>query len=231
MKNILAKLARPDSEYKARLESYTWGDTVIALVYYAALMITYYVIGRMMAQTGKYYGEQVNLVIMIIPIILCIRKLSRTGISMRNLGKSLITGTVLGVIWLLWFSVVPGMLAGAAVLPVKAIIYNVYYFFFIIAFSEEISFRGYIQPRLFPLLKREWAVYLIGGVMFVLMHYPFQMASRGMSFTEYWPMFIAGAPMQLLLHYAFTWLYRRYDNIFGSTVMHGLIDMTMGIFE
>ena len=26
------------------------------------------------------------------------------------------------------------------------------------------------------------------------------------------------------------WLYRRYGNIFGSTVFHGCIDMSMGIF-
>ena len=48
--------------------------------------------------------------------------------------------------------------------------------------------------------------------------------------VEYWPQFIASAPFQLLWHYVCTWLYRRYGNIFGSTVMHGCVDMSMGIF-
>ncbi|WP_420314783.1 type II CAAX prenyl endopeptidase Rce1 family protein [Butyrivibrio fibrisolvens] len=36
--------------------------------------------------------------------------------------------------------------------------------------------------------------------------------------------------MQLVLHYVFTWLYRRYGNIFGATILHGCVDMTMGLF-
>ena len=102
--------------------------------------------------------------------------------------------------------------------------------FVVIGLSEEISFRGFIQPRLYPLLKREWLVVLVGGALFVGMHYPFQMAARNMTFGEYWPLFIGNAPMQFIWHLAFTWLYRRYGNLYGSAVLHGCVDMCAGIF-
>ncbi len=64
----------------------------------------------------------------------------------------------------------------------------------------------------------------------MLMHMPFQMARRGMGLAEYWPTFIANAPMQFVWHLVCTWLYRRYGNIFGCAVLHGLVDLSMGIF-
>ena len=89
---------------------------------------------------------------------------------------------------------------------------------------------GFIQPRLYPLVKREWLAVLFGGLLFVFMHYPYQMAARGMTAAQYWPQFIASAPFQFFWHLIFTTLYRRYGNIFGSTVLHGLVDLSGGIF-
>ena len=136
----------------------------------------------------------------------------------------------MGIIFILSYAIIPGIIAGSTLLPAKEIVYNIFYYFIIIAFEEELSFRGFIQPRLYPLLKKEWITLIIGGILFVFMHYPFQMAARGMSFIEYFPLFIAGAPMQFIWHFVFSWLYRRFGNIFGGTILHGFIDMSMGIF-
>ena len=127
-------------------------------------------------------------------------------------------------------TIIPGISSGAKLLPLKKIASNVIYFFVVIALSEEISFRGFIQPRLYPLVKREWLAVLFGGILFVFMHYPYQMAARGMTAAQYWPQFIASAPFQFFWHLVFTTLYRRYGNIYGSTVLHGLVDLSGGIF-
>ncbi|SEM36198.1 CAAX protease self-immunity [Butyrivibrio sp. ob235] len=230
MNKVLDNFFVADEEYKNQLESYTIGDTLLAIAFYAIFMIVYYIVGKIYYQSGAYYVTIVNLAFILLPVVLCFRNLSKTGLSARNLKKSLIVSFILGMAVLLAISIIPGIIAHAEFLTVSQIAYYIFYFFVIIGFSEEISFRGFIQPRLFPVFKREWLTILVAGLLFVLMHYPFQMAARGMSFVEYWPEFIASAPFQLLWHYVCTWLYRRYGNIFGATVMHGCVDMSMGIF-
>ena len=230
MNKVLGNLFAADKEYIKNLEAYTFRDAVTAIALYAIVMIVYYIMGKIYFQSGVYHGVIVNLGIILLPIILCFRNLSKTGLSARNLKKSLIVSFILGMIVLLSISIIPGIISQAKLLPVSKIAYNVFYYFVIIGFSEEISFRGFIQPRLYPVFKREWITVLAGGVLFVFMHYPFQMAARGMSFGEYWPQFIGNAPMQLIWHCVLTWLCRRYGNIFGSTVMHGCLDMSMGLF-
>ncbi len=94
------------------------------------------------------------------------------------------------IITLLISTIIPGILSNAKLLPLKKIASNLIYFiyFFIaVALSEEISFRGFIQPRLYPLVKREWLAVLFGGLLYVFMHYPYQMEVRGMTAAQYWP--------------------------------------------
>ena len=218
-----------DPSYKELLNSFTIRDTLLALGYYVLIMIVYYILGSVMAKTGKYYGVITSVVLMLIPVLIC-RRVSAIGLTKRNLKPSLIAAGIIGILFLLAVTIVPGILSHARVQPMKMIVSNLFYFFIIIGLSEEISFRGFIQPRLFPLVKLEWLTILLGGILFVLMHYPFQMAARNMTFTEYWPLFIASAPSQFLWHLAFTLLYRRYGNIFGSSLLHGCVDMSLGIF-
>ena len=224
------KIFYADPVYLDLLQSFTITDTLVALGYYALILVVYYVLGWLVANTGKYYGVLASVILMLIPLMIC-RRRAEIGLSRRNLKRSLIVSGILGMLFLLTFTVIPGIVMQAQLLPLKKIVSNLFYYFVIIGLSEEISFRGFIQPRLYPLVKREWLMILLGGLLFVFMHYPFQMAARNMSFVEYWPQFAANAPFQFLWHLVFTGLYRRYGNIFGSSVLHGFVDMSMGLFE
>ena len=219
-----------DPAYRERLERYTLRDALAALLYYLGILAAYYAMGRALVLTGRYYGVPVNLILMLIPVLLCRGRMASIGLSPRNLRPALVASGLIGGVFLMAYTIIPGIVRGAKLLPLNTITYNAFYYFVVIGLSEEISFRGFIQPRLYPLLKREWLVVLVGGVLFVGMHYPFQMAARNMTFGEYWPLFISNAPMQLLWHLAFTWLYRRYGNLYGSAVLHGCVDMCSGIF-
>ena len=224
-----AKLFRADPHYLDILHSFTVHDTLMALGYYLVILIVYYCTGSIMARTGKYYGVFANIALMLIPVMIC-RKMSSIGLCKRNLKRSLLVSGMIGILFLLISTIIPGISSGAKLLPLQKIASNVIYFFVVIALSEEISFRGFIQPRLYPLVKREWLAVLFGGILFVFMHYPYQMAARGMTAAQYWPQFIASAPFQFFWHLVFTTLYRRYGNIYGSTVLHGLVDLSGGIF-
>ena len=211
-------------------EKFEIKDTIIALVYYCFILVALYFVGRIYYSTGKYWGSYMNAIIMLIPVILCFKNLSKTGITKKNLLPALLWGSAIGVIVLMSICIVPGIIHHWRVMPGSKILNYFFYYFIIIALSEEISFRGFIQPRLFPVFKKEWLVILVGGILFVLMHYPFQMTMRGMSFADYWPYFISGAPFQFLWHLAFTFLYRKFGNIWGGTMLHGFVDMSQGIF-
>lgn len=222
---------KADEEYLENIQSYSIKDSCIALIFYVFDMLALYALGIINSSSGIYLGELLAVFTIIVVLLLTRFKWSTVGIRLRNASKGILTGLIMGIIFLSCYTIIPGIIGGLELLPAKTIGYNIFYYFVIIAFEEELTFRGFIQPRLFPLLKKEWIMMLVGGILFVCMHYPYQMAARGMSFTQYFPLFIAGAPMQLLWHFVFSWLYRRFGNIFGGTILHGFIDMSMGIFS
>ncbi|MCR4651075.1 MAG: CPBP family intramembrane metalloprotease [Lachnospiraceae bacterium] len=226
----IKKAFRTDRGYRNNLQSYTKKDSYIALAFYAFNMLLLYATGKIHFYTGKYLGIVMAIVNIAVVLLIARARHSDVGICVRGIIPGIVTGFIMGIIFILGYTILPGIAAGASFLPVRTILYNVFYYFVIIAFEEELSFRGFIQPRLFPLFKKEWLTLLVGGIMFVLMHYPYQMAARGMGITDYFPLFIAGAPIQLMWHYVFSWFYGRFGNIYGGTVLHGFIDMSMGIF-
>ncbi len=219
-----------DEAYRNDLQSYTVRDSFVAIGYYLLMMAMLYAAGVICTTLKVYLGIPMSAVIVLIPLLLCRRKPEAIGLSSRNLAPSIIVSCIFGGLILVLYAIVPGVLAHRELLPLQSIAYNVFYFFVVIGWTEEISFRGFIQPRLMPLFKREWLTMTVIAVLFTLMHYPFQMAYRHMTVAEYWPLFAQEAPEQFLMHYCFTWFYRRYGNIFGGTVLHGFIDLTVGIF-
>lgn len=222
---------KADKGYLDNMKSYTRKDAFIALAYYLFTMAALYICGMIFSGSGKYYGNLLAVISIVIVLLLVRLKVSKVGIRIKGIKPGVVTGLVMGVIFILGYTIIPGIVSGSELLPANKILYNIFYYFVIIAFEEELSFRGFIQPRLYPLLKKEWIVLLVGGILFVLSHYPFQMASRGMNVIEYFPLFIAGAPMQLIWHYVFSWLYRRFGNVYGGTILHGFVDMSMGIWK
>ena len=228
---MLKIITKANQEYLDNMKGYTKKDSYIAIGYYVFTLVMLYLLGLMNYSLGLYRGDYFSFICIIIVILFCRKNLTKAGLSKQGLVPGIVTGLIMGIIFILSYTIIPGIMSKATFLPPVYIANNIFYYFIIIGFEEELSFRGFIQPRLYPLLKKEWIVILVGGVLFVLMHYPFQMACRGMGIIEYFPLFIAGAPIQLLWHFVFSWLYRRFGNIFAGTILHGFIDMSMGIFQ
>lgn len=226
----MKKLFKAEQQYIDDLNSFTKIDAILAIVFYIFEMVALYVLGVIYVNSGRYLGYPFAVVSIVLALVLARVKFTKVGITKTNVLPSVITGVVLGVVFILSYTIIPGILSGARLLPIKVIAQNVFYYFIIIGFEEEIAFRGFIQPRLFPILKKEWLTILIGGILFVFMHYPFQMAAHGMSAVEYFPLFISGAPLQFMWHCIFSLIYRKFGNLYGSTILHGFVDLSMGIF-
>ena len=62
-----------DPIYREQMEQYSLRDTLIAAGYYLLILVIYYLMGRIQAQTGRYYAIAVNILLMVIPVLLCIR--------------------------------------------------------------------------------------------------------------------------------------------------------------
>ncbi len=221
---------KADEEYLANMQSYTIKHTCIALAFYVLDLLGLYAVGKIQSVSGKYYGDLRTVIFIAIVVLLVRFRLSKAGISWQNALPSIVTGLIMGIIFILCYTIIPGIIAGSTFLPAKKIADNVFYYFVIISFEEELVYRGFIQPRLYPLFKKEWVIWIVGGILFVGSHYPYHMAANEMSIIEYLPLFLAGAPIQFIWHIVFSWFYRRFGNIFGGTILHGFVDMSIGIF-
>ena len=226
----MKKLFEADDNYLQNLHGYTIKDTCIALIFYIVNIIALYIVGNIYFSSGKYYGRHMSFIFIAIVIVIAIISRSSVGLNLKTGISGIIVGLILGLVFIGGYTIIPGLIRGARLLPTRTIAYNIFYYFIVISFEEELVYRGFIQPRLYPLLKKEWITLLVGGILFVLMHYPFQMAARGMGIVEYFPLFISGTPIQLMWHYIFSWIYRRFGNIFGGSILHGFVDLSMGIF-
>ncbi len=103
-----------DPVYREQMEHYTLKDMAAALIYYALFMVAYFWMGREQARTGRYLIEAGNLILALIPVLLCVKHLSHVGITLRNLKPSLLMGAAIGLVFLAAWTVIPGIISGAA---------------------------------------------------------------------------------------------------------------------
>lgn len=218
---MLKKFFSPNDTYKEMILHYTKTDGILAVTMYVLLMITYYFLGVLFVQKQIYLGIPVNLLLIVTCIMLVLvrkQKLATIGFTLKNIGKALITGTVLGIIFSFFMNVLPNILVGGKIISVNQALYNIFYYFIIISLSEEVIFRGYIQTRLYGLIKHDYLAVIVTGFLFYSMHLPFQMPVNGMQIN------LINMVVIIALHFVMNCLYRRYNSLAGPTVFHGLLD-------
>ena len=97
-------------------------------------------------------------------------------------------------------------------------IYNVFYYFVVIGLAEEIIFRGYIQTRIYGLIKKDVPAIAMTGVLFYAMHLPYQMPVNGMQLS------LINFAIMFALHIVMNFLHRKYNSLAAPMVFHGLLD-------
>lgn len=113
--------------------------------------------------------------------------------------------------------------------PAAVIVKAVFYYLFYIALLEEIIFRGFLQSYLFGLPVNTKIIYIIGAVMFALMHLPFQMFVNNMISLSY----VVVAMPQLIFTFVFHLVmcfitYKRKD-ILIPTALHFALDFVQAV--
>lgn len=210
-----------DKSYKEMISRYTKTDGVLAIALYVFLMVSYYFMGLLFVQKQIYLGIPVNLLFIIICIVLVLsrkQKLASVGITLKNIKKALLTGALLGIIFSFFMNVLPNILAGGKIITHNQALHNIFYYFIVISLSEEVVFRGYIQTRIYGLIKNDILAVIVAGLLFYAMHLPFQMPVNGMQIN------LINMAIMVVLHILMNFLYRKYNSLAAPTVFHGLLD-------
>lgn len=216
-------------QYRTQLDAYDRTDGIFALLYFALFMIVYYIMGLILTTTGVYLGLPCNLFLGLLPVVYALlrkQKLSSLGLTGGKILPAVSFCGTLGLVYLIVAGILPGILSGAQPGSAADILYNIFYYFIIIGLVEEIAFRGFIQTRIYGLIKNDVAAVLVTAVMFALMHLPFQLAGHQMRFLD----FLVNVPFLIFWHIFFNFLHRRFNSIYGNTIFHGFMDLCSGIF-
>ncbi|MFA9398481.1 MAG: lysostaphin resistance A-like protein [Clostridiaceae bacterium] len=223
-------------------------DGIISIVYYFYYSLLIFLFGLIMFKTSLYGDLSGNIankqlykflfyfpisILALAPIFFTIKiknqKFESLGMKARKNLKSIILGIIFSLPFVLP-SIIINITQGARVLNLADCFWLFLYFFVHIAFVEEIAFRGFIQTRIQGLIKNKWASILVVGIMFALMHIPFQMILANMSFIDFIIYDWAHLLVTFLIHIYLVYLYTRDNNILSTTVTHTLIDFIPSMF-
>jgi len=212
---------KTEDSYFEMIKTYTWIDGILAVATYLLLLVIYYFMGVLYIQKQIYLGIPVNLfmIVLCLALVLIRRQgIATLGITLKNIRKALLTGFLLGIVFSFSMNVLPNILAGGKLIAFNKALYNIFYYFLVIALTEEVVFRGYIQTRIYGLIKNDILAVTVTGVMFYAMHLPFQMQANGLQFN------IVNMLILIFLHFLMNFLYRKHNSLVGATIFHGLLD-------
>jgi membrane protease YdiL (CAAX protease family) len=222
-----------DTKYTAAASSYTKKDAVIAIIVWVGVMVLYAAGGVLANYFGQIIGTALNLLIGAVCVTIVLVKkqgLSSIGLVGGKIGSSLIAGLLLGIVPLVTsHSLLAALIYGWELEPIEFIVARFFYYLIVVALLEEIIFRGYIQTRLYGLFHTNTAAIMVGGVMFMLMHIPYMIITRGLDFITL--LFMINLAYTFLFHIATTLLYGKFNTLYGVVLFHAIADWSSDIFN
>ena len=235
MKNRIKRIYASDAAYKQMLENYTAKDTAFAVGLYIIIALGYLGMGIVHAATGLYLGGYFNLIsILLCFLLLFIRKQKSdtVGLTSTHVRKGILVGLISGTVFSL-LNIIPAIQSGSIWAGFSiTLVTNTFYYFIVIGFQEEIVFRGYIQTRLYGVIKSDWLAVLICGLMFAAIHVPFQFYQRNSgNLVDFVAQNFIWLLMTFIWHFVFNLLYRKYNSLTAPTIAHGLMNLSNTLFH
>ncbi len=226
------KFFKIDNTYFEGVSQYNRKDAIIAIIIYLVIMMAYYIMGLIYMKKGLYIGIEVNVglaILCFLAIKLRKQSLSSIGFTKRNFKKSMLLGLILGLIVLIANNL-GNVIGGNEIRSLSILMEKFVYFLLVIALVEEIIFRGYLQTRIYGIIKKRIPSILIISFLFMIMHIPFQMGYANMNFITYIANNWITLCFTFLWHIIFNFLYMKYNSIIAPTIFHGFLDWSNYIF-
>lgn len=227
MKNTPISTTRfANATYRTLISSMHQLDAFVALCLYFALVIVYYLQGRFLLHAGPLANILTNL----IPAIACFaiigifkQSLLSIGLSHKNIGQQAAIGIALGLV-AFCINFIPSLLSGGQFVGISKLPLLLFYYFIVIAFTEELFFRGYLQTRLYGLIKNDLAAILLCGILFSLLHIPYQMQRTGLPFFVFIQTKYSLLIATFIAHIVLNAFYRKTNSLFIPVLIHGFLD-------
>ena len=216
-----------NAQYRSEVSKYTKKDAIVALCFYAFYVAQSVALGiyrRFFVQTLTVSILSGMFVIGVCLAIVFIRKdgLASLGIRYKNLWPSLRLGLLFGVVPITLYNFALHLIFDWEFRPIGTILLlslNILMF----AASEDILFVGYIQTRIYGLIKKDiWAICFV-ALLFTLIHYPIQIVQHGANVLEA----IGGLSGGLIwfvslfiAHLVFNAVFRRYVVLAPTIMLH-----------
>lgn len=206
--------------YQKKNKSYA----IIAILYFIAIIFGYLAMGVLYKRGIPYYYviQWLLLASAVLIAVIKDRSVICLGFTKEKIKTNLlVSGIIIAA------SIVFAFLYADR--PAAVIVKAVFYYLFYIALLEEIIFRGFLQSYLFGLPVNTKIIYIIGAVMFALMHLPFQMFVNNMISLSY----VVVAMPQLIFTFVFHLVmcfitYKRKD-ILIPTALHFALDFVQAV--
>lgn len=218
-------------EYRSETRRFGRPDLWLALAMVTLSLVVLYLKGTYDAGR-EYPGEaaqlrrgfaEVAIWLLLLGVIVALRGQSARslGFSRSHLGRSLRAG-VIGAAVVVVATALLGLLLNGAIQQPETywLTWGVPYYLVVIGFQEELLWRGFVTPRLEAQFARRWIGVVLAGVLFGLMHVPYQYAISGLSLGE----FLSTGWIQLLIpmgwHFVLWWLYAKWNSLAAPTLVH-----------
>jgi len=223
------------SQYKQEVSKYTKKDAIIALCFFVYVSIVVYVLSVLsrVSSLGDIANSIIIFGLTVVPCfaIVMLKKQGTfsIGVHTKNLWSALGIGVALSVFVLLMRAIIPGFVEGWEFHPLSHAMLMLY-FTVIVAVSEDIVFTGYIQTRIYGLIKNDIVAVLVVGFLFAVIHVVAYLGIFGMSNFNIMSL-STRFPFWIGMHIIYNLVFRRRFSIFPVIMIHTAWNFSnMGIF-
>jgi len=218
--------------YKEEVSQYTKKDAIHALLFFAFIML-------ISSVPFGPTGQIVNLAFVLMQFVFLFVLLKRKGQGLRSIGlhlidwkKALAVGLVFVIVCLMLNEgLLPGLLGGWQIRPANVIIWAVVQVL-IMAFYEDVFYVGYIQTRIYGLIKNDILAVLVGAIIFAVMHWPFlirtAMTSGEGVGADFLGVLVFLTIAWIVWHVIYNTVFRRLRSIITVTLLHFSWNLSLG---
>ena len=222
--------------YKEEVAKYSKKDAVVALCYVAYISVALPFSARFpqLLMSLPVPRELLVIIISFLFLLPCFAVIvvkrqgfSSIGFHTKNLLSALCLGAAFSAFSLIFTyqGILPGLLTGGQ-FQTFGILMNLLFFTVINAAWEDIAITGYVQTRLYGLIKNDILCVLVGGFIFAWIHIPPRIAYSGLyALNTFLLVEIVG---WIGMHAIFNWVFRRYFSIVTVIMLHTFINFATG---
>jgi len=214
-----------DLQYEQEVSKFSKKDAIIAICLFTYWLIFAFTVSIIRSEFSISDEEWqipdaviaiVNILIVFVLIKIRKQSLASIGLHKKNILPAIGIGLLFMPIMLVFRGLMPGLTNGWTLYSVGSILLSLASVT-LLAVREDITFVGYIQTRLYGLVKNDfWAINL-GATLFMVLHMPQQLV---IGIPMGIPGFITWLAFTFFMHRAFVMLFKRYYSLVPVFMMH-----------